>query len=459
MASALPRTGDDYAALDRRYRRALTRYARSLLRRSHHDAEDVVQDVLIRAHAALQEGRGPEDLRPWLFRLTRNRAIDEVRRARWGDEALDESGADRRWEPEVVLRRKETMRALVEDLADLPVGQRTALVAREVDGLTAQETAETLGVSVPAAQMLAARARANLVKARAARDAECLEIRDALADARERGVRAREHVQRHLRGCSACRGYERGLRRVSRRLHSLMPPGLLGPAAALAKLLGGGTTKLVAGVAAAVVLAAGGGVVVLGSQLFESGRPAPFQLKGIAALTGSSVRRGGLVPAGTAVVTVRVRLPAGAPAAGADRTVALSCPTGMRVAGLQAPEQRLPLSYGLSKSTILGSSAKATIVFDDASLARSYDATVGILCRKLAANGSMTANPRPLRPGERAGKICAARSYIDRKPGRTVVGTVFRGEPVAIRRTSGTWVRIVPDLGMTGWVRASALCP
>ncbi len=48
------RAGDDaaFATLDERHRRALTRYARTLLRRSEHDAEDVVQDVLIRAHEA-----------------------------------------------------------------------------------------------------------------------------------------------------------------------------------------------------------------------------------------------------------------------------------------------------------------------------------------------------------------------------------------------------------------------
>ena len=73
--------GDDAAsaALDERHRKPLVRYARSLLRRSEHDA----QDVLIRAHSALRDGHGPDELRPWLYRLTRNRAIDEVRRARW----------------------------------------------------------------------------------------------------------------------------------------------------------------------------------------------------------------------------------------------------------------------------------------------------------------------------------------------------------------------------------------
>src|SRR5215213_2258083 len=80
--------GSAFAELDARHRKPLVRYARTLLRRSEHDAEDVVQDVLIRAHGVLVDGDLPRELRPWLYRLVRNRAIDEVRRARWGDEAL-----------------------------------------------------------------------------------------------------------------------------------------------------------------------------------------------------------------------------------------------------------------------------------------------------------------------------------------------------------------------------------
>jgi len=57
--------GAAFATLDARHRNALTRYASGLLRRSEHDAEDIVQDVLIRAHQALRAGDGPEDLRPW----------------------------------------------------------------------------------------------------------------------------------------------------------------------------------------------------------------------------------------------------------------------------------------------------------------------------------------------------------------------------------------------------------
>jgi RNA polymerase sigma factor (sigma-70 family) len=457
--------GDDaaFATLDARHRRALERYARSLLRRSEHDAEDVVQDVLIRAHAILRKGEGPEELRPWLYRLVRNRAIDEVRRARWGDDALDDDAllADEREDPEAVLRRRENLRRLVDDLADLPVRQRTALLARELDDQTPEQVAAQLGVTVPAAQMLATRARENLIKARAAHDADHEEIRAALLDAHERGVRPAEHVLRHVKQCDDCRAYQRELRRLTKQLHGLNPVFALPLIGAAAKLLSGGGAKLaVAAGAAALVIAATGGVIVLEKDTVETGEAAPFTLKGIKPLVGRSVSTGGSVPAGTAVVTARVRVPAGAPANGERRSVTLACPAGMRVSGMQAPEQEFPLAYGLSKGTVLHFSRRARIDFGRAILPRSYDVTVGVLCRRPGASGSLADNPRLARKGEQAGRVCATTDYLYLKPGRLVVGTVFRDQPVAIQRrsASGRWVRVISDIRSTGWLRASSLC-
>ncbi len=456
--------GDAFALLDARHRKALTRYARSLLRRSEHDAEDVVQDVLIRAHAALLAGDVPDDPRPWLYRLTRNRAIDEVRRARWGDEALDDdvvAAGDGGEDPDAVLRRKETLRRLVDDLADLPVRQRTALLARELDDQSAEKVAAQLGVSVPAVQMLATRARENLIKARDARDAEHADIRAALLDAHERGVRPSEHVLRHVRECDDCRAYQREIRRLSKALQALNPALGLPLLAGVAKLVagGGGKAAAAAGVAA-VVIAATGGVLVLSSDTAKTGDPAPFELKGIAPLTGKPVTTADPVPSGTAVVTVRVRVPAGAPAGNERRSVTLACPSGMRVAGLQDPEQRFPLSYGLSDATIIGFSTRGRIDFGRALLPRSYDATVGLLCRRPDANGSIVDDPRLPREGERPGRVCADKPYLYRSPGTTFAGTAFRGQPLSIQRVSasGRWVRVVTDARAAGWIEADALC-
>lgn len=207
---------DAFTTLDDRHRRPLTEYAGSLLRRSEHDAEDIAQEVLIRAHRALRGGHVPDDLRPWLWRLTRNRAIDELRRGRWNDRSLDGThgwSSDDRGEPAGALSRKESIRQLIDDIAQLPARQRAALIARELDGLRLEQVAAQLETSVPAAQKLVLRARLNLVKARAARDADCGSIRAQLLLARERGVRPTEHGLRHVKGCAACRAYHRDLAR------------------------------------------------------------------------------------------------------------------------------------------------------------------------------------------------------------------------------------------------------
>jgi RNA polymerase sigma factor (sigma-70 family) len=452
-----------FASLDERHRKPLIRYARTLLRRSEHDAEDVVQDVLIRAHDALRAGGGPEELRPWLYRLVRNRAIDEVRRARWGDEALGDEAllaGDERADPDAMLRRKETIRRLVDDLADLPVRQRTALLAREVDGLSPEAVAAQLDVSVAAAQMLATRARENLVKAREARDADCLDVRAALLEAHERGVRPSEHALRHVKGCDACAAYQKDLRKLSKQLQALNPIVGLPLLAGVANLIGGGKTAAVAAGAAALVIAATGGVLVLSSDTIESGEAAPFELKGVQALVGRSVKTGDQVPRGTAVVTARVRVPAGAPPAGESRSVTLGCPEGMKVASFADREQRFPLSYGFRQDTIPGHSTKARIVFRRAILPRDYDATVGIVCRRPDANGSIASNPRTPQGKEQAGRVCDSEAYLYRKPGRLFTGTVYRDQPVSIvrRDASGAWALVISDTRNRGWIKTSALC-
>ncbi|MCA1700635.1 MAG: sigma-70 family RNA polymerase sigma factor, partial [Actinobacteria bacterium] len=293
--------GGAFATLDARHRSALQRYAGTLLRRSEHDAEDVVQDVLIRAHQALRAGDVPDELRPWLYRLTRNGAIDEVRRKRWGDESLDSDHAftgDGREDPETVLRRKEAVRRLIEDLADLPIKQREALLARELDDQSPEQVAAQLGVSVMAAHKLTSRARENLIKTRDARDAGCLEIRGTLLDAHERGARPSEHAVRHVKGCGGCRAYQRDMRLLTKRLQALNPTLGLPILAGLVKLAGGGGTKTAAGAAAAIALAATGGIVVLDSGVHAPGEPAPFQLLSVRDSQGRKVTRGAPIPEG-----------------------------------------------------------------------------------------------------------------------------------------------------------------
>ena len=454
-----------FAILYERHRGALVRYAGSLLRRSEHDAEDVVQDVLVRAHDALRAGDVPDELRPWLYRLTRNRAIDEVRRKRWGDEALDGErtffSADAREEPEVALRRKESMRRLVEDLAGLPVRQREALLARELDGLGPEQVATQLGVSIAAAQKLAIRARENLVKTREARDADCDLIRGVLLDAHERGVRPTEHGLRHVKECAACRAYGRDVRRLSRQLQALNPAFGMPLAAALVKLAGSGGGKFALGAGAAVVIAATGGVIVTAAKKHEAGDPSPYRFT--AGLGGRpTVKTGGSIPKGVALVTARVQMPAGPPVDGKQRSVTLACPPGMKYNGPSSDsEQRSDVQWNPSQDAVHGVSTSARLVFSDAVLPRAYAVDVGILCIKPAANGSLVVNQRLPQRGERAGRVCAKFDYLRPAPEGVMTSVVGRGRPLSIvrRSPSGRWTWVIMDDRTKGWLKTSSLCP
>ena len=473
--------GSAFAALDARHRTALTRYAGTLLRRSEHDAEDVVQDVLIRAHDALRSGNGPDELRPWLFRLTRNRAIDEVRRARWGEAALDAGiafTADRREEPESVLRRKESIRQLVDDLAGLPVRQRAALLARELDDLTPEEVAEQLGVSVMAAHKLASRARENLVRTRDARDADCPGIRVALLDSHERGVRPSEHGLRHVKGCDGCRAYQRDIRRLSQRLHGLNPAFGLPLFAGIVHVVGGGGAKTAAGAAAALALVATGGIVVLRAETHSPGDPAPFRLLSIRDSQGRPVTRGQPIPEGWTVVTARVRLPAGPrtrPRYPAQATggVTLPCPAGMKYSGLQQPERRWPSwspDPNPARDAIVGYSPSVRFPLGHLGLERPFVITVGMNCRRPDANGSISpvhnaAFQRALGPRkEHLRHVCHTRNTagIAPAPNAASRATLERGQPLAARgrNASGRWTRVISDgrYPIVGWIQTSKLC-
>ena len=462
-----------FASLDARYRSTLIRYASTLLRRSEHDAEDVVQDVLIRAHDTLRRGDRPDELRPWLYRLTRNRAIDEVRRKRWGDESLDADhtlSGDGRQDPDTVLRRKETLRHLVEDLADLPVRQREALLARELDDQSPEQVAAQLGVSVMAAHKLATRARENLIRTRDAREADCPDIRTALLDAHERGVRASEHALRHIKGCDGCRAHRRDIDRLSKQLHALNPTFGLPVLAAIVKLVGGGGAKTAVGVAAAVAVVATGGVVVLRSDVHESGDPAPFRLAGIRDANGRPLTAGKPIPGRTAIVTALVNIPAGPAKAGALPTATIACPARMKFVGYVEPERRIPLDWQSTRETLPGVSTKARIDLSQRDSSRAVKGTIGIICKRPHPNGSLHDNPYKLRPGEKQAHICVRRqgAGLYRSPGRDIYNSLGAGDPVAIRRRNATrrWTFVAhdpipkyPDVSRPGWVMTSKLCP
>jgi RNA polymerase sigma factor (sigma-70 family) len=258
---ALFRAGNEaaFSVIHDRYRQRLFAYARQMLDGSRQDAEDALQDVFLRAYSSLRANDHPLSLRAWLYRVAHNRCIDHLRRP--VPPAIDLFDTSRKplHDPIAEAERRDDLRQLVLDVRRLPDQQRSALLMREMDGLSYAELGAALGVSLPAVKSLLVRARISLVEAVEARDTDCIDIRTDLAASFERGVRTTGLARRHLRDCPGCVEYRTQLRAVREGLNALSPSG--GPLAAVLKLVGIGGAGSAGAASAGGGAAAGGGAV------------------------------------------------------------------------------------------------------------------------------------------------------------------------------------------------------
>jgi RNA polymerase sigma factor (sigma-70 family) len=141
----------------RRYRRPLGRFAASIVG-GHH--EDVTQDSFRKALEALRGGDAEIELRPWLYRIVRNTALNDLRdRPPAAAELAEELVAGTR-SAAAEAEEREEVAELIERLRALPENQRAALLMRELDGMGHEEIADALGISKGAARQAIARGRA-----------------------------------------------------------------------------------------------------------------------------------------------------------------------------------------------------------------------------------------------------------------------------------------------------------
>ena len=261
---------DAFRVIHDRYRTRLHAYTRQMLAGSPHDCEDALQEVFVRAYFGLRTNRRDLALRPWLYRVAHNRCVDELRRPPLTLVPPDENVAGETLDPSEQIEQRDTLRQLICDVQRLPDQQRSALLMRELSGMTYQEVAEALGVSVPAVKSLLVRARVGLAQATEARDTSCARIREELILAHDRKVRATGLARRHLSECGDCRQFRTEMRGVSRQLAALAPT--LGPIGVIANLLGfGGGGATVGGGAAAAGGVAGGAGAAASAGLFAGG--------------------------------------------------------------------------------------------------------------------------------------------------------------------------------------------
>jgi RNA polymerase sigma-70 factor, ECF subfamily len=161
----------EYAEIVERHRDELHAHSRRILH-SPQDAEDALQEALLRGWRALPSFEGRSSLRSWLQRIVTNTSLDEAKRRpkRIVPVDLDEAIPADTWqapglEPATenrYLTREDFERSLVVAMRILPARQRAVLILREALGFSARETASRLGISVAAANSYLQRARARL---------------------------------------------------------------------------------------------------------------------------------------------------------------------------------------------------------------------------------------------------------------------------------------------------------
>jgi RNA polymerase sigma factor (sigma-70 family) len=222
--------GDEraFVSVYERYHQILYRYCRSLLRNDA-DAQDALQSTFAAAFAALRAGQRDAPMRPWLFRIAHNESISMLRRRRPVFElSAAREPAARSIEDQVAERAE--LSVLLRDLHQLTDRQRSALVLRELNGLSHQEIAIALGTSVGAAKQTIFEARQSLFEFAEGRAMACDEIRKTISDADGRTLRSRR-VRAHLRECGGCAAFAAAIPSRAGELRALAP-ALSGAAAA-----------------------------------------------------------------------------------------------------------------------------------------------------------------------------------------------------------------------------------
>jgi RNA polymerase sigma factor (sigma-70 family) len=300
---ALTRRGQHAAfeALCTRYQSRLLSFVRHMLA-SREDAEDVLQEVFAAAFNAVLADERPINVRPWLYRIARNRSLNHLRRASAiGVDSMDVHFADHGLSTDGQVLRRESFRQLIGDVQKLPETQRTALLLREIDALSYDQIAHAMDTTVPSVKSLLVRARISLAEAAEARKLSCEEVRSELGEVAEGLLKISPPVRRHLRDCERCRTFRKLLKDNNHALAAVLPVGplLLLKRLILSKFFGasaGAGHAAGAGSATAGVGAAGGGAGAAGGLLTAGAG---------AAGAGGAGTVGGFVTAGAGAIATK----------------------------------------------------------------------------------------------------------------------------------------------------------
>ena len=310
---AMTRRGQHAAfeVLCARYQSRLLSFCRHMLG-SKEDAEDVLQEVFAAAFNAVLADERAINVRPWLYRIARNRSLNHLRRnTALGVDSMDVHFAENGLSTSDKVLRRESFRELIADVHDLPETQRTALLLREIDAMSYDQIAHAMETTIPSVKSLLVRARISLAEAAEARKLSCEEVRLELGEAAEGLTKLSTSARRHVRGCDRCLSFKKQLKANNHALAAIMP---VAPLLMLKKLLltklgstasagaghvaGGAGATVGAGTIGAGAAAGGGG---LASGLMTAGAGA-LATKAVAGLAAAAIVTAGAVAADQAVV-------------------------------------------------------------------------------------------------------------------------------------------------------------
>lgn len=157
---------DAFEVLVRRHEGRVYRVALRLLG-SDADAQDATQETFVRAWRGLGRFRGESAISTWLFRIVTNRCLNVIV-ARRPVEGLDLDLPLVGGDPAEIAEQRERFAAVARSVVSLPPEQRAALVLRDFEGLSYEEVAAALGVSVAAVKGRIHRARLSMLRETAA---------------------------------------------------------------------------------------------------------------------------------------------------------------------------------------------------------------------------------------------------------------------------------------------------
>jgi RNA polymerase sigma factor (sigma-70 family) len=340
---AMARSGNPgaFEAIVDRYQPRLLGFCRQMLG-STEDAEDVLQEVFVNAYRAMLADEREINLRPWLYRIARNRCLNYLRKPKAdAQESMDmvpevdaASTAER-------VHNREEFRQIISDVNKLPETQRAALLLREMDALSYEEIAAAMETTVPSVKSLLVRARISLAEASQARLLTCGEVRVELSEAAEGLRKVSAPVRHHVRECDECAAFRSQIRSNEKALAALFPVGpLIAFKGFIASKLGLGTGSAGAGAGAAGAGAAGAGAGAVGGV--------GAALGGGSAASGLGALGGAIGTKAAAGVVTAALLTAGAVEVKETTSTTPVTPAPKTASALQAPSETVP---AISKGT------------------------------------------------------------------------------------------------------------